>query len=127
MLTKSGCGRTSVAGERGANDGLRGGSVSMKSFFDTNVLVYLFDLREPEKKMRAQEVFDVEVRAERAILSTQVLQEFYVNVTRKLSTPLPAEEAERRVRDFATLPLVQVDVAVILAAIARTKSMSVSF
>ena len=42
-----------------------------RSFFDTNVLLYLFDNSVPEKKARAQEVFSEEVEAGRAVLSTQ--------------------------------------------------------
>jgi predicted nucleic acid-binding protein len=52
------------------------------------------------------------------------LQEFYVNVTRKLASPLPPEVAEARVRDFSGLPLVQVDPSLILAAIARSRGFS---
>jgi predicted nucleic acid-binding protein len=98
-----------------------------RSFFDTNVLLYLFDNSVPEKKARAQEVFSTEAEAGRAVLSTQVLQEFYVNATRKLAEPLPVEIAEAQVRDFARLPLVRVDEAMILAAIERHRSMSFSF
>jgi predicted nucleic acid-binding protein len=98
-----------------------------RSFFDTNVLLYLFDNSVPEKKARAQEVFSAEAEAGRAVLSTQVLQEFYVNATRKLAEPLPVEIAEAQVRDFARLPLVRVDEAMILAAIQRHRSMSFSF
>ena len=98
-----------------------------RSFFDTNVLLYLFDNAVPVKKARAQKVFSEEVEAGRAVLSTQVLQEFYVNVTRKLAEPLPSEVAEARVRDFARLPLVRVDEAMIVAAIERQRSMSFSF
>lgn len=98
-----------------------------RSFFDTNVLVYLFDNTEPEKKARAQEVLRREIEASRAALSTQVLQEFYVNVTRKLASPLPSEVAEERVRDFSGLPLVRVDAPIILAAIARSRSQRFSF
>ena len=97
-----------------------------RSFFDTNVLLYLFDNREPDKKAAAQELIRKEVEADRASLSTQVLQEFYVNVTRKLASPLSPEEAGERVRDFSRLPLVQVDVPLILAAIARSQRMSFS-
>ena len=96
------------------------------SFLDTNVLLYLFDNREPDKKAAAQELIEKEVEADRASLSTQVLQEFYVNVTRQLAHPLSPEEAEARVRDFSRLPLVQVDVPLILAAIARSQRMSFS-
>lgn len=70
----------------------------------------------------AQEVFGREVDGGQAVVSTQVLQEFYVNVTRKLPTPLPSEEAEARVRDFSRLPLVRVEVNIILASIARSRS-----
>jgi predicted nucleic acid-binding protein len=96
-------------------------------FFDTNMLVYLFDNRDPEKKIRAQQVFAQESERGRAVLSTQVLQEFYWAVTRKLASPLPEEVAEERVRDFCELPLVRVDAPMILAAIARSRSQSFTF
>ena len=99
----------------------------MRSFFDTNVLIYLFDEDEPEKKARAQEIYGREAGAGRAILSTQVLQEFYVNVTRKLSPPLPAEVAEERVRDFCRLSLVKVEASMILSAVARSRERMLSF
>ena len=98
-----------------------------RSFFDTNVLVYLFDNRDPGKKIRAQQIFGEESRRGRAVLSTQVLQEFFWAVTRKLASPLPAEVAEERVRDFSELPLVRVDSPMILAAIARSRSQGFSF
>jgi predicted nucleic acid-binding protein len=60
-------------------------------------------------------------------VSTQILQEFYVNVTRKLAEPLPVEVAEAQVRDFSRLPLVRVDEVMILAAIERSRSMFLSF
>ncbi len=98
-----------------------------RSFFDTNVLVYLFDNRDPEKKTRAQQIFAEESERGRAVLSTQVLQEFYWATTRKLATPLLEEVAEQRVRDFCELPLVRVDGPMILAAIARSRRQSFSF
>jgi len=98
-----------------------------RSFFDTNVLVYLFDNRDPEKKIRAQQVFAEESERGRAVLSTQVLQELYWAVTHKLASPLPEEVAEERVRDFCELPLVRVDAPMILAAITRSRSQSFSF
>ena len=97
-----------------------------RAFFDTNVLIYLFDNRYPDKKAKAQDVFNRAVSSEQAHLSTQVLQEFYVTVTRKLPEPLPFEEAETQVRDFAKLPLVRVDAPLIVAAIARGRALSLS-
>ena len=98
-----------------------------RSFFDTNVLLYMYEDDEPQKKARAIDVFDRAVEGNLAVLSTQVLQEFYVNATRKLTTPLSPERAAARVRDFARLPLVRVDEAMILAAIERNRDMSFSF
>ncbi len=98
-----------------------------RSFFDTNVLLYMYDDDEPEKKAEAIEAFDRAVEDDGVVLSTQVLQEFYVNATRKLAMPLSPERAAARVRDFARLPLVRVDEAMIIAAIERSRSMSFSF
>lgn len=98
-----------------------------RSFFDTNVLLYMYDDDAPEKKVTALEVFDREVEAGRAALSTQVLQEFYVNATRRLGRPLSPDRAEARVRDLASLTLVQVDARLILAAIRRSRSLMLSF
>ena len=44
----------------------------MRSFFDTNILVYLFDEDNPEKKARAQVLLEKETECGRALLSTQV-------------------------------------------------------
>jgi predicted nucleic acid-binding protein len=99
----------------------------MRSFFDTNLLLYLYDDDEPEKKAKALEVFDWEVEKGRAASSTQVLQEFHVNATRKLRIPLSPARAEARVRDCSRLPLVQVDAPMVLAAIARSQRMPLSF
>ncbi len=99
----------------------------MRTFFDTNVLVYLYDADAPEKQARAREVFESEATAGRALLSTQVLQEFYVTVTRKLAVPLSPETAEHIVHHLTALPIVQVDAQMVLSAIGRSRQRSFSF
>ena len=99
----------------------------MRSFFDTNVLVYMFDEDSPKKKPRAQALFEQETAAGRAVLSTQVLQEFYVVVTRKLTIPLASEVAEEVVRNLAAFPVMQIDAPLVLAAIGRSRLLTVSF
>lgn len=100
----------------------------MASFIDTNVLIYFHDDEEPEKKARADEVIERESRAGTMVISTQVLQEFYSAATRKWREPLRVEAAERSVRRFIEIStVVQVDIAVILAAISRTRTTSISF
>lgn len=93
----------------------------MRAFLDTNVLVYLFDGGSPAKQRRAQQLFERVAYAGEALLSTQVLQEFYVAVTRKLSKPLAPELAYRVVQDLALLPLVQIDSQLVLGAIERSQ------
>jgi predicted nucleic acid-binding protein len=62
--------------------------MSAKTFIDTNVLIYAHDADAQEKHRIARELLR-ELWSDRAgVLSPQVLQEFYVNVTRKIAKPL---------------------------------------
>ena len=99
----------------------------MKFFFDTNVLVYLFDADSPDKRKKARSLFQKHVEAGDILLSTQVLQEFYVVVTRKLARPLDAAVAAQAVSSFAQLPLVQIDSELIVSAIHRSRNNQLSF
>jgi predicted nucleic acid-binding protein len=47
-----------------------------RTFFDTNVLLYLFDVGEPEKSEAARRAFG-DTQPGDLVVSTQVLQEFY--------------------------------------------------
>ncbi|MFN2384331.1 MAG: PIN domain-containing protein [Gemmatimonadota bacterium] len=98
----------------------------MRAFLDTNILVYLFDDDAPVKKATAQHLLQGLDSDGQAILSTQVLQEFYVSVTGKLAQPVPSEEAETAVRALMALPIVQVDPEMILGAVARSRSARLS-
>jgi predicted nucleic acid-binding protein len=98
-----------------------------RTFFDTNILVYLFDADAGDKKARAAARFEQETASGRTLLSTQVLQAFYVVVTRKLQVPLEPRVAEDVVRDLAALPLVGIDADTILSAIARSRRTQLSF
>lgn len=95
-------------------------------FFDTNVLVYAFDHTEPAKSAIAQQLLAECIARSEAFLSTQVLQEFFTTVTRKLSTPLPYEGAERAVREFAKLPIVNTDTTLVLDAITLSERYLIS-
>ncbi len=99
----------------------------MRRFFDTNVLVCIFDSSAPNKQTRALQVLEEAIEAGLAVLSTQVLQEFFVTVTRKLPVPLTNEQARRAVHDFAKLPVVQVDPEIILNAIETMQRYRLSF
>jgi predicted nucleic acid-binding protein len=72
-----------------------------KTFVDTNILIYAHDVDAGQKHEIAKAVVR-ELWAERAgLLSTQVLQEFYVNATRKIKTPLAKPEARSIVETYA--------------------------
>lgn len=58
--------------------------MSSRVFVDTNVLVYAYDRSEPEKQKRALEVLDHLAIYRIGIISTQILAEFFVSVTRKI-------------------------------------------
>lgn len=75
--------------------------MSGKTFIDTNVLIYAHDADAGAKHQIAKEVLR-ELWTERTgVLSVQVLQEFYVNVTRKISTPVSKELARLVVSSYA--------------------------
>jgi predicted nucleic acid-binding protein len=74
--------------------------MSDKTFIDTNVLIYAHDVDAGAKHQIARAVLR-ELWSERTgILSVQVLQEFYVNVTRKTPSPLSKELARSVVSSY---------------------------
>ena len=64
-----------------------------RAFFDTNIFAYLHDEENPEKRQIAKELLSRWFPTGRMVISTQVLQELYVVLTRKLSPPLSSEDA----------------------------------
>ncbi|QQZ28077.1 PIN domain-containing protein [Thiothrix subterranea] len=101
--------------------------MSAKAFFDTNVLVYAFDKNEPEKQAIAKRLIGQFGGDGQFIVSTQVLQELYVTLSKMGKQALPAEEVEEIVNDFAEYPLVQVDKMIIASAMKRHQSKAFSF
>ncbi len=86
-----------------------------RSFFDTNVLVYTDDRAVPAKQSRALELVVEHRRAGSGVVSLQVLQEYFVAVTRKLQ--VDARSARRKVELLAELDVALLNVEDILAAI----------
>lgn len=67
--------------------------MSDRTFVDTNVLIYAHDVDAKSKHEAAKSALG-ELWGERnGVVSTQVLQEFYVNVTRKIPHPISKESA----------------------------------
>ena len=89
--------------------------MSARSFFDTNVLIYADDKASPAKQRRAIELVAEHRRAGTGVVSLQVLQEYFVTVTRKLA--VDARLARRKVELLAEFDVATPEVADILAAI----------
>ena len=66
---------------------------------DTDVLVYAYDRSEPDKQRRALELLDRLV-LDGGLLSTQVLGEFLVTVTRKIPASLTSSEGYERIQNL---------------------------
>jgi len=70
-------------------------------FVDTNVLIYAHDVDQKEKHRTARRLLTDLMLSGDGVLSPQVLQEFYVNVTRKIAKPLTKRVAREIVHDFS--------------------------
>jgi predicted nucleic acid-binding protein len=86
------------------------------TFVDANVLAYAHDRSEPVKQPVARALLDGLWRDRAGAHSTQVLQEPYVVATRKFDPPMPRGVARVLVALYATWPVAQVDVPLVLAA-----------
>ncbi len=62
--------------------------MSDKFFLDTNVIVYSFDSRVPDKQNAARQLILDALTHQNGCISYQVIQEFYNVATRKFETPL---------------------------------------
>ena len=89
--------------------------MSARSFFDTNILVYADDKAAPAKQRRALDLVAEHRRAGTGVVSLQVLQEYFVTVTRKLH--VDPRVARRKVELLAEFDVAAPEVADILAAI----------
>lgn len=96
-----------------------------RTFVDTNVFVYAVDRHNPRKRSRAQTL--LLSYGSSIVLSTQVLQEFYVTATRKLPVPLSSEDAEQRVEELSRLDVVSIDVPLVRVAISLSREHRLSF
>jgi len=75
--------------------------MSDRTFVDTNILVYAHDVDDRSKHDRARNALRALWNDGAGVLSPQVLQEFYVNVTRKIAKPLAKEAARLIVNTYA--------------------------
>jgi len=77
-----------------------------KFFLDTNILLYTLDAKDKTKQVKARKLIQTVAEQDIPVISTQVLQEFYVASTTKLSVePLLAKTI---MRSFENIEIVQI-------------------
>ncbi len=89
--------------------------MSVRSFFDTNVLLYADDEFVPDKQRCSRDLVAQHRRDRTGVVSLQVLQEYFVNVTRKLHVDILI--ASRKVEILSEFDVAAPEVGDILAAI----------
>jgi len=72
-----------------------------RRFVDTNILLYAYDDSAGPKRDQARALLEQLWEKRQGYLSIQVLQEFFVNATRKITKPLSAETAKEIVTDLS--------------------------
>ena len=96
-------------------------------FVDTNILVYAYDRHAGDKHARAKELIETLWENKTGVVSTQVLQEFYVNIRRKAQSPLNATTARRLIEDYLSWKIVVNDGIALIEAIAIEQRYQLSF
>ena len=87
-----------------------------KIFVDTNILVYAHDLAAGDRHNQASTIIEDLWDTNAGVISTQVLQEFYVTVTRKIVKPLDRLRAREIIRNYLVWPVHLNDAETVLLA-----------
>lgn len=96
-------------------------------FVDTNILVYAHDTSADAKHDRAAQLLEALWESRLGCLSIQVLQEFYVNITRKVAQPLQSDAAAQILADLSVWRVQVPDVRDVLAAIELQRRYGIAF
>ena len=101
--------------------------MTVKTFVDTNVLVYAYDRGAGLKHEQALSLIEGLWMEGNGAISTQVLQEFYVNVRRKAKNPISHDQARALITDYMSWNPVINDGATMLDAIDVEQRFKLSF
>jgi predicted nucleic acid-binding protein len=101
--------------------------MSGKAFVDTNIMVYAYDAQGGEKSGVAQDLLAQLWIEKRGVLSTQVLQEFCVNVRRKFSKPMTMDKLRDTIQVYRSWRVVVNSAESILRALEIEEKHGMSF
>ncbi|UFP96468.1 PIN domain-containing protein [Gloeobacter morelensis] len=96
-------------------------------FVDTNILIYAHDRSAGQKYERARALVEQLWDNGNGCLSIQVLQEFYINMTRKVTHPLAPQPTARIIADLSSWSVHRPGVEDILQAIDLQERFAISF
>lgn len=96
-------------------------------FVDSNILIYAFASDDPHRSTTAQAVIRRLTETATLRVSTQVLQETFQVLTRKIGTPLTPSQALNYLDALSLRSVVVIDYPLIREAAAATDSIRISF
>ncbi len=98
-----------------------------KTFVDTNILVYAHDLDAGNKHKIAKEAVSRLWESKLGVLSTQVFQEFYVTLTKKIPNPIDKAIARRLIKKYFSWEVVINNPEIIIQASEIEENYKISF
>ena len=100
-----------------------------RDFFDTNILVYAVDQRDPEKQARSRALVTEAIENNTGALSTQVLSEFFTVSTSRRRMPQPLSNADARliVEQISVMPVIAVDLSLVRRAIETSQRYAIAY
>ena len=99
----------------------------MTTFVDTNLLIYALDERQGDRNEVATRILEQLWETRDGVLSTQVLQELYVNLTRKLRKPMTRPRARAIVERYSAWPVYRIGSEDVLSASELEQRHTLSF
>lgn len=100
--------------------------MTARTFVDSNVWIYAVDSADPRKQRRAIEVTDPSASTD-LVISSQVLGEVYVTVTRKFERTVSPDDARRLIDQLRRLPVVAIDAGHVAAAIQGSQEWGIAY
>ncbi len=100
--------------------------MSDKYFIDSNIIVYAHDIDKKRRQIAEQDIIKG-ILSGNAVISAQVLSEFFVTVTQKIKEPLTLSAAEAEVVLLSRLEAVSIDIFLVQIAIQLQRKHRLSY
>jgi predicted nucleic acid-binding protein len=101
--------------------------MTVKTFVDTNILLYAYDREAGEKHQKARKAVVELWENNGGVLSAQVLEEFYVNVTRKIPKPLTKKQGLELISQYLSWDTVSIHGGMVAEAAQLEERAKISF